>query len=166
MISQFMHSPKEEQLDAVYRVLRYLKGTPGRGLFFKKGEQRMVEIYIDTDWAGSSVDRMSMSDYCTYVWGNLVTWRSKKQPVVARSSAEVEFRALAHGICEGFSLRRLLSELSIPYNSPMRLYCDNKAAVSIAHNHVHHDRTKHVEVDRHLIKEKIEDRSVSDLHTY
>ncbi|KAK2999542.1 hypothetical protein RJ639_023205 [Escallonia herrerae] len=97
VISQFMHSPKKKHLDAVYGVLRYLKGTPGKGLFFKKENDRMVEIYTDADWAGSSVDRRSISGYCTYVWGNLVTWRSKKQPVVARSSAEAEFRALAHG---------------------------------------------------------------------
>ncbi|GAV83562.1 hypothetical protein CFOL_v3_27008 [Cephalotus follicularis] len=160
MISPFMPSLKEEHLDAVHRVLRYIKDTLGRGLFFKKNEKRMVEIYTDAGWAGSLVDRRSMSGYCTYVWGNLVTWRSKKPPVVARSSAEAEFRALAHGICEGVWLRRLHSELSIPYNSPMRLYCDNKVAVSIAQNPVHHDCTKHVEVDRHFIKEKIEDGTV------
>ncbi|KAK2990953.1 hypothetical protein RJ640_002961, partial [Escallonia rubra] len=160
VISQFMHSPKKKHLDAVYGVLRYLKGTPGKGLFFKRGDDRMVEIYTDADWAGSSVDRRSTSGYCTYVWGNLVTWRSKKQPVVARSSAEAEFRALAHGICEGIWLRRLLSELKIIKSWPMKLYCDNKAAVNIAQNPVHHDRTKHVEVDRHFIKEKIDDGSV------
>ncbi|KAK3004658.1 hypothetical protein RJ639_019412 [Escallonia herrerae] len=97
VISQFMHSPKKKHLDAVYEVLRYLKGTLGKGLFFKRGNDRMVEIYTDADWEGSLVDRRSTSDYCTYVWGNLVTWRSKKQSVVPRSSAEAEFRALAHG---------------------------------------------------------------------
>ncbi|KAK2967234.1 hypothetical protein RJ640_002061 [Escallonia rubra] len=164
VISQFMHSPKKKHLDAVYGVLRYLKGTPGKGLFFKRGDDRMVEIYTDADWARSLVDRRSTSGYCTYVWGNLVTWRSKKQPVVARSSAEAEFRALAHGICEGIWLRRLLSELKIIKSWPMKLYCDNKAAVNIAHNPVHHDRTKHVEVDRHFIKEKIDDGSVYLMH--
>ena len=79
--------------------------------------------------------------------------------MVARSSAEAEFRALAHGMCEGIWLGRLLEELKISSHSPMRIYCDNKAAVSIAHNPVHHDRTKHVEVDRHFIREKIDNGS-------
>ncbi|RVW64572.1 Retrovirus-related Pol polyprotein from transposon TNT 1-94 [Vitis vinifera] len=95
--------------------------------------------------------------YCSFVWGNLVTWRSKKQSVVARSSAEAEFRAMAQGICEGIWLNRLLEELRVPLKHPMVLYCDNQAAISIAKNPVHHDRTKHVEIDRHFIKEKIEE---------
>lgn len=74
--------------------------TPGKGLFFKKGTNRSVEIFSDADWAGSLTDRRSTFGYCTYVWGNLVTWRSKKQSVVSRSSAEAEFRAMAHSICE------------------------------------------------------------------
>jgi len=129
-------------------------------LFFKKNEQRSVEAYTDADWAGSSIDRRSTSGYCTFVWGNLVTWRSKKQNVVARSSAEAEYRSMAHGICEILWLKRFLEELRRPVSFPMKLYCDNKAAISIAHNPVQHDRTKHVEVDRHFIKEKNEDGSV------
>ncbi|RVW94806.1 Retrovirus-related Pol polyprotein from transposon RE1 [Vitis vinifera] len=104
--------------------------------------------------------------YCSFVWGNLVTWRSKKQSVVARSSAEAEFRAMAQGICEGIWLNRLLEELRVPLKHPMVLYCDNQVAISIAKNPVHHDRTKHVEIDRHFIKEKIEGRSFqSQLHS-
>ena len=86
----------------------------------------------------------------------MVTWRSKKQSVVARSSAEAEFRALAHGICEGIWIKRILEELKFAQIMPIRIYCDNKAAISIAHNPVLHDRTKHIEVDKHFIKEKID----------
>ncbi|RVW89114.1 Retrovirus-related Pol polyprotein from transposon TNT 1-94 [Vitis vinifera] len=82
--NQYMHSPKESHLKAVYKILRYLKGSPGRGLFFKKSDSKKVEIYTDADWAGSANDRRSTTGYCTYIWGNLVTWRSKKQSVVAR----------------------------------------------------------------------------------
>jgi len=156
-----MNDPTEEHMEAVYRILRYLKMTPGQGLFFKRSERREIEIYTDADWAGSVTDRRSTSGYCTYVWGNLVTWRSKKQPVVSRSSAEAEFRALAHGICEGMWLKRVLCELRIPITKPMRVLCDNQSAISIAKNPVHHDRTKHVEIDRHFIKEKIEAETIS-----
>ena len=113
-------------------------------------------MYTDVDWAGLVTNRKSTIGYCSYIWGNLVTWRSKKQPVVARSNAEAEFRALSHGICEGIWLQRMLKELKIPLDYPMKVLCDNKAAISIAKNPVHHDRTKHVEIDRHFIKEKIE----------
>lgn len=87
-------------MDDVYRVLRYLKGSPGKRLLFCKASSRNKQVYIDADWAGSTNYRRSTSGYCTFVWGNLVTWKSKKQPFVARSSAEAEYRALANGICE------------------------------------------------------------------
>ncbi|WJZ81635.1 hypothetical protein VitviT2T_001468 [Vitis vinifera] len=157
VVSQFMNNPTEKRMTAVIRILRYLKMTPGKGLFFQRTTKKEIEIFSDADWAGSVTDRRSTSGYCSFVWGNLVTWRSKKQSVVARSSAEAEFRAMAQGICEGIWLNRLLEELRVPLKHPMVLYCDNQAAISIAKNPVHHDRTKHVEIDRHFIKEKIEE---------
>ncbi|KAL5851107.1 hypothetical protein ACOSQ3_006225 [Xanthoceras sorbifolium] len=163
-VSQFMNSPNEEQMEAVYRIMRYLKKTPEQGLFFKKHSDRKIEVFADADWAGSIVDRRSTTGYCTYVWGNLVTWRSKKQSVVARSSAEAEFRAMAHEVCEGIWLRRLLKELWM-VTEPITIFCDNQAAIRIAKNPVHHDRTKHVEIDRHFIKEKLDDKSVNLLYT-
>ncbi|RVW73427.1 Retrovirus-related Pol polyprotein from transposon TNT 1-94 [Vitis vinifera] len=157
VVSQFMNNPTEKHMTAVIRILRYLKMTPGKGLFFQRTTNKEIEIFSDADWAGSVTDRRSTSGYCSFVWGNLVTWRSKKQSVVARNSAEAEFRAMAQGICEGIWLNRLLEELRVPLKHPMVLYCDNQAAISIAKNPVHHDRTKHVEIDRHFIKEKIEE---------
>ncbi|XP_074374435.1 uncharacterized protein LOC141714838 [Apium graveolens] len=136
MVSQFMDKPYKEHMDAVIRILRYLKGSPGKGLFFEKGESREIKAYTDADWVGSVVDRRSTSGYCTYVWGNLVTWRSKKQNVVARSSAEAEFRSLANGVSELIWLKLLLKELQVAIKSPMKLYSDNKAAINIAHNPV------------------------------
>ncbi|RVW54234.1 Retrovirus-related Pol polyprotein from transposon TNT 1-94 [Vitis vinifera] len=125
-VSQFMHSPTEEHMEAVYRILRYLKMTPGKGLFFRKTENRDTE----------------------------------KQSVVARSSAEAEYRALAQGICEGIWIKRVLSELGQTSSSPILMMCDNQAAISIAKNPVHHDRTKHVEIDRHFITEKVTSETV------
>lgn len=68
-VSQFKNNPTKEHLNAVYRILRYLKMTPGKGLFFKKGTTRNLELYSDADWAGSLTDRRSTSGYCTYLWG-------------------------------------------------------------------------------------------------
>ncbi|WKA06926.1 hypothetical protein VitviT2T_024803 [Vitis vinifera] len=156
MVSRYMNNPTERHMKAVYRILQYLKKSPGRGLYFKKTSSREVEVFTDADWAGSLTDRRSTTGYCSYMWGNLVTWRSKKQSVVARSSAEAKFKAMAHGICEGTWLQRILKELGIISNSTMTVLCDNKATISIAKNPVQHDRTKHVEIDRHFIKEKLE----------
>ena len=156
VISQFMHNPKEVHLQAAHRILQYLKGNPGKGILFKRNGGLVLEAYTDADYAGSLVDRRSTSGYCTFLGGNLVTWRSKKQNVVARSSAEAEFRAMAQGVCELLWLKIILEDLKIRWDGPMRLYCDNKSAISIAHNPVQHDRTKHIEVDRHFIKEKLE----------
>ena len=80
----------------------------------------------------------------------------KKQNVVARSSVEAEFRAIAQGMCEGLCIKKLLEELRIAMKLPIKLYCDKKTAISISLNLVQHDRTKHVEVNRHFIKEKVE----------
>jgi hypothetical protein len=150
VISQFMHSPSEEHMKVVTRILRYLKSSPGKGILFKKGDNLKIDGYTDTDWAGSIQDRRSTSGYFTFVGGNLITWRSKKQEVVARSSAEAEYRGMAKAICELLWIKNLMQELQVEQTSPMRLYCDSKAACDIAPNHVQHDRTKHVEVDRHF----------------
>lgn len=84
-----------------------------------------------------------------------MTLRGKKQPMVARSTAEVEFRSMAHGIYESLWLKMLLTEVGFPLQGSMSLYCDNKAAINIAHDLVQHDRTKHVEVDKYFIKDHI-----------
>ncbi|KAL0553890.1 hypothetical protein IC582_007794 [Cucumis melo] len=159
-VSQFMQAPYEEHMEAVKRILRYLKTTPGKGLMFRKTDKKTIETYTDSDWAGSVVDRKSTSDYCTFVWGNFVTWRSKKQNVVARSSAEAEYRPMSLGICEEIWLQKVLFDLHQECETPLKLFCDNKAAISIANNPVQHDRTKHVEIDRHFIKERLDSGSI------
>jgi hypothetical protein len=98
VVSQFMHSPQEPHMKAVYRILCYLKSSSGKGQLFSQHDHLKIEANIDADWASSIMDRRSTSSYCTFVGGNLVTWRSKKRSVVAKSSAEVEFRAMAQGV--------------------------------------------------------------------
>ena len=95
-----MHCPSEDHMDAVIRILRYLKSTPGKGLMFLKNNHLDIEGYTDADWARNICDRKSTSSYFTFVGGSLVTWGSKKQKVVALSSAEVEFIGMAKGLCE------------------------------------------------------------------
>ncbi|CAN0870173.1 Retrovirus-related Pol polyprotein from transposon TNT 1-94 [Linum grandiflorum] len=156
IVSQFMSDPTEEHMAAVIYIIRYLKKTPGLGLMFKRNNSRIVELYTDASWASEVTSRRSTTGYCSYVWGNLVTWRSKKQSVVARSSAEAEYRALALGIQEAIWIQRVLKELNHHGQDAIHMFCDSQAALSIVKNPVHHDRTKHVEIDRHFITEKVE----------
>ena len=146
-----MHDPREPHLQAAYRVLHYLKGNPGKGILFKKNNTLALEAYTDADYAGSLVDRRSTTGYCTFLGGNLVTWRSK------RSSAESEFRVFAQGLCELLWLKIFLNDLRIKWDGPIKLYCDNKSTINIAHDPIQLDRTKHIESDKHFIKEKFEE---------
>ena len=89
------------------------------------------------------------------VGGNLVSWKSKKQNVVARSSAEAEYRAMAVATCELIWIKQLLQELKFGNTQQMKLCCDNQAALHIASNPVFHERTKHIEIDCHFVREKV-----------
>lgn len=88
VVSRYMHEPRSGHLDAVHRILRYLKGSPGKGLLFKSYGHLVVDCYCDADWASCLDDRRSTSGYCVFVGRNLVSWRSKKQPGVSKSTAE------------------------------------------------------------------------------
>ncbi|XP_044334532.1 uncharacterized mitochondrial protein AtMg00810 isoform X1 [Triticum aestivum] len=156
VVSRYMHDPRVGHMEAVYRILRYLKGSLGKGLWFKLNQHLDVEGYCDADWASNIDDRRSTSGYCIFVGGNLVSWRSKKQDVVARSTVEAEYRAMAVSMSEMIWMRSLLSELRVLRNNTMVLHCDNKFAINIANNPVQHERTKHIEIDRFFMKEKID----------
>ncbi|WJZ92322.1 hypothetical protein VitviT2T_011324 [Vitis vinifera] len=161
VVSQYMHNPGEQHMNAVMRILRYLKNAPGKGILFAKNvDHQSIEVYTNADWTGVVDDRRSTSSYFTFVGGNLVTWKSKKQNDVACSSAKAEFRGMALRLCEALWLRLLLQDLGYLSRQPIRLFCDNKSTCDIAHNPVQHDRTKHVEVDRFFIKEKLDDKIV------
>ncbi|XP_072060390.1 secreted RxLR effector protein 161-like [Arachis hypogaea] len=139
IVSQFMHKPQEDHMEAAMRIVRYLKGAPGSGIIFKKNGHLKVETYTDADWAGNPNDRRSIAGYFTLVGGNLVTWKSKKQTVVALSSAEAEFRGIVKGIAEVLWIRKLMTEIGFPPQLPSQLKCDNKVAISILENFVQHD---------------------------
>ncbi|KAM0070581.1 putative RNA-directed DNA polymerase [Helianthus debilis subsp. tardiflorus] len=160
VVSQFMHQPQTSHIEAVLRIIRYLKGTTGHGILFKSNGHLEIQGYTDADWAGDKGTRKSTSGYFTMVGGNIVTWRSKKQKVVALSSAEAEFRGIARGLAEILWIHKLLIEIGFPPTTTAKIMCENKAAIQISENPVQHDRTKHVEVDRHFIKEKLEARII------
>ena len=95
-------------MEAMYRILRYLNLTPGKGLLFKKNDKREIDIYNDVDHVGNILNRRSTSGYCSYVWGNLVARKSKRQSVVSRCSAESEFKSLAFGFVKVYGFKDYL----------------------------------------------------------
>ncbi|KAL5735759.1 hypothetical protein ACOSQ2_030547 [Xanthoceras sorbifolium] len=113
-LSQFLSAPTNIHWQACKRVLRYIRGTSDFGLIFQKSSNLSLECFVDADWASSIDDRRSTSGYCAFLGGNLVTWSSKKQHVVAWSSTEAEYRSLAHGTAEVVWLSSLLHELGFP----------------------------------------------------
>lgn len=155
-ISQYMSQPRTSHLLAAKRILRYIKGTLDHGLFFRPQYQPAgLSAYSDADWAGCPDTRRSTSGYLCYIGTNLVSWCSKNQPTIARSSAESEYRALSHASAETTWLAFLLYELGAHLHFPILLYCDNLSATYMASNPVFHARTKHIELDYHFVREKV-----------
>ncbi|KAJ0852480.1 putative RNA-directed DNA polymerase [Helianthus annuus] len=154
-LSQFMHSPKEVHLNLALRLLRYLKKSPGKGLIFKKSINLELIGFADSDWAKCLTTRKSVTGFCIFLGDCLVSWKSKKQSTVSRSTAEAEYRAMCSSTCELMWLKNLLSELNVICSLPMVLHCDSEAAMSIAANPVFHERTKHFELDLHFLREKV-----------
>uniref|UniRef100_A0A803LIK5 Uncharacterized protein n=1 Tax=Chenopodium quinoa TaxID=63459 RepID=A0A803LIK5_CHEQI len=161
VVSRFMHKPQKHHLEVVYRILRYLKGTSGKGVIYEKHGNLDLHAFTDADWGADRDGRKSTSGYFTLIGGNLVSWKGKLQKVVAMSSAEAEFRGIAKGITEVLWLRKLLTELRYAPRKSCKLYCDNMAAIRISENPVQHDRTKHVEIDRHFIRDHLDGKVIS-----
>ena len=156
--NQFLQSPCDTHWDTTVRILRYIKGTPGQGVLYENKGHTQIVGYSDADWAGSPTYRNSTSGYCVFIRGNLISWKSKKQDVVARSSVEVEYRVMTLATCELIWLKHHLQELRFGKDEQMKLKCDNEAALQISSNPVFHERTKHIKVDCHFIREKIVSR--------
>ncbi|CAN7087861.1 unnamed protein product [Brassica rapa subsp. narinosa] len=154
-VSQHMQVPKEHHWRMVERILMYLNGSPDQGVWMGCNGSTEVVGYCDADWAGDRADRRSTTCYCTFIGGNLVTWKSKKQKVVSCSSAEAEYRAMLKLTNELVWIKGILKHLEIDQATPMTMHCDNQAAIHIASNSVFHERTKHIEVDCHKVRQMI-----------
>ena len=154
-LSQFLSAPMSSHYNAALRILRYLKGSPGRGLFFPCHSSLQIKAFSDSDWASCPESRRSFTGFCIFLGDSLVSWKTKKQPTVSHSSSKAEYRALVATTCEIQWLTFLLQDLRVPFISPALIYCDNQPAMYIAANPVFYERTKHIELDCHVVREKI-----------
>nr|KYP54533.1 Copia protein [Cajanus cajan] len=155
-LSQYVSHPTTAHQQAANRILRYIKGSPRAGVFFSSSNILQLKAFSDSDWAGCLDTRRSITDFSVYLGSSLISWKSKKQATVSRSSSEAEYRAMASVVCELQWLTFLLKDIGISFIQPAVLYCDNKSALHIAANPVFHERTKHIEIDCHIIREKVQ----------
>jgi hypothetical protein len=145
----------QTHLAVVRCLLRYLKGTSGRGLFFSSGTSLQLEAYSDADWASCPNTRRSVSGWCMFLGSSFISWKSKKQACVSKSSTESEYIAMSSTCSEITWLRGLLGELGVPQLTQTSLYTDNTSTIQIVVNHVFHKRIKHIKVDCHSIREAL-----------
>jgi hypothetical protein len=155
ILSQFMRNPGRTHWEAVKEVIRYLKGTAEVKLTLG-GTAEGLEAYVDSDWA-SQPHRHSMSGYTVLLHGAPVAWSSRKQSLIALSTAEAEYIALTAVAREVLYLRSLLTELYEPITTPIPIYCDNQGAIALASNNKFHARTKHVDLRYHFIRSQVAD---------
>nr|XP_017228664.1 PREDICTED: uncharacterized mitochondrial protein AtMg00810-like [Daucus carota subsp. sativus] len=139
ILSQFLAHPTDMHRAAALRLVRYIKNAPTQ------------------DWAACPMTRRSLSGYCVLLGDSLISWKCKKQNTVARSSAEAEYRSMANAICEVTWIYNFLTELKFKIPRPIVLYCDNNSAIHIAENPVLHERTKHIELDCQLIRDRVKE---------
>lgn len=164
VLSQFMNEPREEHWQTALRVVRYLKGPPGQGVLLRADSDLHLYGWCDSDWAGCPLTRRSLTGWFLQVVQSPISWKTKKQHVVSRSSAEAEYRAMALTVCEMIWLKVLLGDLNVTLSRPMTLYCDSMAALHIGANPVFHERRKHIEVDCHFIRDEIQRGNISTAH--
>lgn len=164
VISKFMENPGQAHWLAVKRILRYIKGTVNKALVFTSkgitGNQLYVSAYSDADWAGDIEDRKSTTGFVVRIGDSSVIWCTKKQKTVSLSSAEAEYMALAAVVQEVKWVNQFLCELLMPYvklSLCISVYVDNQAAIMISKNDVYHDRTKHIDIRYHFIRDAIKD---------
>ncbi|WMV47062.1 hypothetical protein MTR67_040447 [Solanum verrucosum] len=159
-----MQQPKVSHWEAALRLVRYIKGSPGKGILLSSKRSLELEAFCDSDWAACPNTRKSVTGYMVKLGDSLISWKSKKQHTVSRSSAEAEYRSMAGAIAEIIWLVRVLKELNVVIITPVKLHCDSKIALQIAANPIFHKRTKHIEIDCHFIRERIKNGLI--LRTY
>jgi hypothetical protein len=157
LVSRYMERPTEMHLQAVKRILRYLRGTTEFGIIYRKGDEGQLRAYADSDYAGDVDDRKSTSGFVFMLGTGAVSWSSKKQPVVTLSTTEAEFIAAASCACQGVWLRRILGNIGLEQMTSTVIYCDNNSAIKLSKNPVLHGRSKHIDVRFHFLRDLTRD---------
>ncbi|KAE8189347.1 hypothetical protein CF328_g6312 [Tilletia controversa] len=159
-LARFMANPSDEHAAAAKRVLRYLAGTRELGLRFRHSELEQLVGYSDSDHGADPTTRRSVTGYVFYLYGNPVTWRSKLQDTVSVSSTEAEYVALSEATREAIWAVQLLQELKLRVKGPVGMFTDNTGAEALARNPQSHQRTKHIRIHQHLVRDANNDGTI------
>ncbi|GJW50987.1 ribonuclease H-like domain-containing protein [Tanacetum coccineum] len=160
----YMHDPREPHFTALKRILRYIHGTVAFGLQLHASFTAQLTAYTDVDWAGCPVTRRSTSGYCVFLGDNILSWSTKRQVTLSRSSADAEYHGVANVVAKTTWLWNLLLELHAPLTTATLVYCDNVSTVYLSTKHVQHQRAKHIEIDIHFIRDYVASGQVRVLH--
>lgn len=163
-LSQYLQFPTDAHFQAAQRILKYLKGNPGLGLFYSADTDLCFNAFTDADWATCLDSRRSVTGYCVYLGTSLICWKSRKQKVASRSSTESEYRSMADVTREILWIQQLLEDFHVTVSVTAKLFCDNKSAIYIATNPAFHERTKHIELDCHTVRDQINLGTLKALH--
>jgi hypothetical protein len=165
VVSRFMAQPGKEHWQAVKRIFRYLRGTADVGLIYGGDSRCLVAGYSDSDYAADVDGRRSMTGYVYTLGGSVVSWKATLQPTVTLSTTEAEYMALTEAAKEGIWLKGLVSDLGI-HHDQATVFCDSLSAICLAKDHLHHDRTKHIDVRYHFLRteKRIQVKKISTHH--
>ena len=155
VLAQFMQTPRLDHWLAALRLVRYLKSNPGQGILLRADANFQVTGWCDADWDSCPITRRSVTGYFVQLGNSPISWKTKKQKTVSLSSAEAEYRAIAKLVQELIWIKMMLKTLGVVHNQPMVVQCDSKSAIYIATNPVFHERTKHIEIDLHFVRDEV-----------
>ncbi|XP_031270507.1 uncharacterized protein LOC116128878 [Pistacia vera] len=155
LLNQFMHHPKKSHMGAALKIVKYIKSAPGLGLFFPTENNLNLSTFCDSDWGSCLMTKKSITGYCIFLGKSLISWKSNRQATMSKSFSEAEYQVMASIVCEVMWLVQLLIELGFPKLIPVPLHCDNQVANHIASNPMFHERTKHVDIDCHIVREQL-----------
>ncbi|GKC06379.1 ribonuclease H-like domain-containing protein [Tanacetum coccineum] len=151
----YMHDLREPYFTALKRILCYVHGTIAFGLQLHASSIAQLTAYTNADWVGCPITRRSSSGYCVFLGDNLLSWSAKRQVTLSRSSTEAEYHSVVNVVAETAWLRNLLLELHAPLTTATLVYYDNVSVVYLSTNPVHHQRTKHIEIDIHFVRDYV-----------
>ena len=153
--ARFQSNPKESHIQAVKRIIRYLKGTSSLGIWYSKDSSLNLIGFSDADYGGCKIDRKSTSGTCQFLGCNLISWHSKKQNSVALSTAEAEYVAAGSCCAQVLWIKQQLEDYGV-VQTKIPIKCDNTSAINLSKNPVQHSRTKHIEIRHHFLRDHVQ----------
>ena len=164
LLSRFMHCASEVHFQAAKRIVRYIKGTTNYGIKYSYCQNFKLHGYSDSDWAGSIDDMRSTTGFCFNFGSGIFSWSSKKQDVIAQSTAEAEYVAANATVNQAIWIRKILADLHMKQNEPTQIHVDNQAAIAISNDSVFHGKTKHFKIKLYHLREEQKDGEVKLLY--